>query len=136
MNSAEKEAVLHCLKSMIDETLCEKCLYYRNKPYTACEEDCIRLAIKALEQEPCTDAISRQAVLEIMDWGWKKGIYPTNKIANLPLVSPKQSFESMTNGEVIKALFPDNPIKEVLEQSLLSEIGENWWNAQYGGDAE
>lgn len=98
--------------------------------------DALRMARELLEQEPCTDAISRQAVLEIMDWGWKKGIYPTNKIANLPLVSPKQSFESMTNGEVIKALFPDNPIKEVLEQSLLSEIGENWWNAQYGGDAE
>lgn len=44
--------------------------------------------IAALEQEPCEDAISRKEVLKIMDWGWKKGIYPSNKIAALPSVTP------------------------------------------------
>lgn len=40
--------------------------------------------------EESEDCVSRQAVLKIMDWGWKKGIYPTNKIAAMPPVTPKQ----------------------------------------------
>ena len=61
MNSVEKETVLHCLKSMIDEEVCEECPLYGMTGTDHCEKDCVRLAINALEQEPCTDAISRQA---------------------------------------------------------------------------
>ena len=64
MNSVEKETVLHCLKSMIDEEVCEECPLYGTTGTDHCEKDCVRLAINTLEQEPCTDAISRQAVLE------------------------------------------------------------------------
>ena len=67
MNSAEKQTVLHCLKSMIDETACEECPLYGMTGTVHCEKDCVRLAINTLEQEPCTDAISRQAVLEIQE---------------------------------------------------------------------
>lgn len=63
MNSAEKQTVLHCLKSMIDEALCEECPLYGTTGTDHCEEDCVRLAINALEQEPCGDAISRAEVL-------------------------------------------------------------------------
>ena len=66
MNSVEKEAVLHCLKSMIDVEACEECPLYGTTGTDHCEKDCVRLAINALEQEPCEDAVSRQAVLEVI----------------------------------------------------------------------
>ena len=51
----------------------------------------VNMAIQALEQEPCEDCISRKEALKMMDWGWKKGIYPSNKIAALPSVQPKHT---------------------------------------------
>lgn len=48
MNSAEKEAVLHCLKSMIDEEVCEECPLYGTTGIDHCEKDCVRLAINTL----------------------------------------------------------------------------------------
>ena len=64
MNSAEKQTVLHCLKSMIDEAACEECPLYGMTGTDHCKKDCVRLAINALEKEPCTDAISRQAAID------------------------------------------------------------------------
>ena len=54
MNGLEKEAVLYCLKSMIDEEVCEECPLYGTTGTDHCEKDCVRLAINALEQEPKT----------------------------------------------------------------------------------
>lgn len=48
MNSVEKQAVLHCLKSMIDEEVCEECPLYGTTGTDHCEKDCVRLAINAL----------------------------------------------------------------------------------------
>ena len=48
MNSAEKQAVLHCLKSMIDVEVCEECPLYGITGTDHCEKDCVRLAINAL----------------------------------------------------------------------------------------
>lgn len=59
MNSAEKQAVLHCLKSMIDEAVCEECPLYGMTGTDHCENDCVRLAINALEQEPRDNATLR-----------------------------------------------------------------------------
>lgn len=87
MTKEEKEAVLHCLRAMIDEELCEECPLYGTTGTDHCEKDCVRLAIEELEQEPCDkcvystsegcqydditetippfeDCISRQAVIE------------------------------------------------------------------------
>lgn len=64
MTKEEKEAVLHCLRAMIDEELCEECPLYGTTGTDHCEKDCVRLAIEELEQEPCEDAISREAVIE------------------------------------------------------------------------
>lgn len=50
MNSAEKEAVLHCLKVMIDEEVCEECPLYGTTGTDHCEKDCVRLAINALSR--------------------------------------------------------------------------------------
>ena len=48
MNSADKQAVLHCLKSLIDEEVCEECPLYGTTGTDHCEKDCVRLAINAL----------------------------------------------------------------------------------------
>lgn len=48
MNSADKQAVLHCLKTMIDEEVCEECPLYGTTGTDHCEKDCVRLAINAL----------------------------------------------------------------------------------------
>lgn len=67
MTKEEKEAVLHCLRSMIDEELCEECPLYGTTGTDHCEKDCVRLAIEELEQEPCEDCISRQAVIDALN---------------------------------------------------------------------
>jgi hypothetical protein len=57
MTREEKEAVLHCLRAMIDEELCEECPLYGTTGTDHCEKDCVRLAIEALEQEPCDKCV-------------------------------------------------------------------------------
>lgn len=64
MNSADKQAVLHCLKSMIDEEVCEECPLYGTTGTDHCEKDCVRLAINALEQEPILDKIRAEIETE------------------------------------------------------------------------
>ena len=52
MTGEERENALHCLKVMIDEEVCEECKLYGTTGTDHCEADCVRVAIKALEQEP------------------------------------------------------------------------------------
>ena len=48
----------------------------------------IKRVIKALEQEPCEDAISRQAVLNLINADWKYEGLETD-VASLPPVNPQ-----------------------------------------------
>ena len=50
MNSTEKGIVLHCLKSLIDEEVCEECPIYGMTGTDHCEKDMIQLAINAIEK--------------------------------------------------------------------------------------
>lgn len=50
MNSADKGIVLHCLKALIDEEVCEECPIYGMTGTDHCEKDMIRLAINAIEK--------------------------------------------------------------------------------------
>ena len=51
-------------------------------------EEAIKVAIKDLEQEPCEDAISRQAVLDLVNADWKyEGL--EESINSLPPVTPQ-----------------------------------------------
>jgi hypothetical protein len=65
-------------------------------------EDAVEKAIKALEQEPCDDAISRQAVLdkevytETSD-GWTGWTVDVNDIKELPPVTPAEKVSSSEN---------------------------------------
>lgn len=50
----------------------------------------MREAIKALEQQPCDDCVSRQAVLEqAIDYGSKTFLIPVNSVKALPPVTPQ-----------------------------------------------
>ena len=57
----------------------------------------VRMAIKALELEPCEDAVSRQTVMKLLNEGWWKGVYPSRSIAELPSVTPQQKMGRWTH---------------------------------------
>lgn len=49
MTKKEKKNVLHCLKVMADEEVCEECDLYGTTGTDHCEYDCVKLAIEAIE---------------------------------------------------------------------------------------
>ena len=74
------------------------------------------MAIKALEQEPCDDAISRQAAIDALknledlqgrNVFTKNGLYPWNAIAQLPSVTPKQRTGHWIERPEIKTSAPE-----------------------------
>ena len=72
MTDKERELALYCLKASSDyhSEVCEECIKYPNCDHTG-QDDVIESIIKELESQPCTDAISRQAVLE-QTYNWSK----------------------------------------------------------------
>lgn len=121
MNSVEKGTVLHCLKSMIDEEVCEECPLYGMTGTDHCEKDCVRLAINALEQKPCEeldfvqphkkisvnlkpceDAISRQQAIdtfyEYPNVSWTT-LDILEKINSLPPVTTEKVGQWISNAE-------------------------------------
>lgn len=138
MTREEKQTVLHCLKSMIDEEVCEECPLYGTTGTDHCEKDCVRLAINVLEQVPCADAISRQAVLMEIDKYLcgvpfeEKGI--DEVIKDLPPVKPQytdaeiQKMQDLEFAEIQKAYeigkeegSSENPNKWIPVESALPE---------------
>ena len=114
------------------------------------EEDAVRLLDIVKNGTPIAEAydcILREFALEPFevfdDEEWTSS--DIRKYLNsLPSVIPKQSFEGMTNGEVLKKLFPDININDnPLFQEIYTEIPFNdyvgvnidcmreWWNALY-----
>jgi hypothetical protein len=89
------------------------------------------------------DELKNELMLDIPEQD--SGLYSDlcNIIDLLPPVTQKQSFEGMTNGEVIKALFPyveaeETPHLEVIETNLDQDFAytlfqKKWWNAPYNG---
>jgi hypothetical protein len=139
MNSAEKQTVLHCLKSMIDEEVCEECPLYGMTGTDHCEKDCVRLAINALEHEPCEDTISRQAAIDACLNGWNKDYKEIVKeIRALPPVTPQyteaeiQKMQDLEFAEIQKAYEigkAENPNKWIPVSERLPE-----WHWEAYGD--
>ena len=84
MNSEEKQAVLHCLKTMIDEEVCEECPLYGTTGTDHCEKDCVRLAINALSSSekpnkwiPVSERLPEvgSEVLVCFDFKGKRSVY-------------------------------------------------------------
>ena len=81
--------------------------------------------------------ISEQAVLEtIATWvktsepydrnGWLTPRYLYDRIKTIPTAEP---YEGMTNGEVVKAMFPNIP--RTLEWHIQNVTDDDWWNSPY-----
>lgn len=69
MTNEERELAIYCLKASNDfyNVVCEECKKYPNCDHFQ-QDELMEKVIKALEAQPCEDAISRQAVKEaIMD---------------------------------------------------------------------
>jgi hypothetical protein len=112
----------------------------------------IEMAIKALEQQPSDDCVSRQAVIETIDdcnSDGLKGIFCSyddgerfkEYIKKLPLVTPTFP-KGATNGHMIKAITGEDFSRgaSIYNHDLMICEGEyylafniDWWNAQYKG---
>lgn len=88
MNSAEKQAVLHCLKSMIDEEVCEECPLYGTTGTDHCEKDCVRLAINALSNAENPNKWIPVKWHEITDEEREREGYPKDWACHLDSIMP------------------------------------------------
>lgn len=52
MSDMTIQNAIHCMKAIICEEVCEECDYYGKTGTDHCEADAIRMAIKALEEQP------------------------------------------------------------------------------------
>lgn len=52
MSDMTIQNAIHCMKAMICEEVCEECDYYGKTGTDHCEADAVRMAIKALEEQP------------------------------------------------------------------------------------
>lgn len=129
----------------------------------------LKAAIKSLEQEPCEDCISRKAVIDAINNNrfrytvakedactgnvlWDSDLIDSNvvqDILNLPPIKPQEPktisiLDGATNGDVIKAKFPDAIKSNYIESSLDMKdyvtiylgdyemrVSYDWWNAPY-----
>lgn len=97
--------------------------------------------IKALEQQPCDDCVSRQAVKDIIH-EYKNNIdsqlsWLSDGVCDLPPVTPTFP-KGFTNGDVMKIMFPNYKfsnnfgyIDTVLNGRSYSFCPVEFWNAPY-----
>ena len=71
MTREERELAIYCLKASSDyhSEVCEACVKYPNCDHTMID-DMTEVIIKALEQQPCEDAISREDALMALTGEW------------------------------------------------------------------
>ena len=91
------------------------------------------------EQEPCEDTINRQAALKCFEYPNTRKSDFIAAIKRLPSARP--TFEGMTNGEVIMALFPKVSITEIGGGSTIVvanhfKFNATWWNSPYRNEVE
>lgn len=92
--------------------------------------DALNLAIKALEQQPCEDCISRQAVLYIINFE-NKWLYDANshnadtkiafstinyKIFKMPSVTPKYTDEEIDRAQAVEQAYVDKMVELTVEE--------------------
>lgn len=91
-----REEALYCMKanSILHSEICEECPLYGDTGVDHCFEEALYEAIKALEQEPCENAISREDALMALTGEWTDStdelIYRfIRQIRTLPSVNPQ-----------------------------------------------
>lgn len=98
------------------------------------------MAIKALEQEPCEDAVSRKSVITIIQNHWWNCRDIDKLVNELPPVTPQEQFKPMVEIDlysVIKQKYIEREVldeirTEIEEQVLesLSDGGDDWFTAE------
>ena len=112
-------------------TEAQKCLYHiaenmrMDKSISKEGYEYFQQAIKALEQEPCEDAVSRQAVLDLVNADWKyEGL--ESYIKDLPPVTPQPK-----TGHWIKQVLTVKPFGEdtvLCNQCAFMTVKDNEYN--------
>ena len=108
------------------------------------EKEALYMAIKALEEEPCEDCISREdAINKIEEWanGFEEGSYFSGKsvadairacggiIAELPPVRPKYTDEEIDRAQAVEQAYVDKMVEMAVEE-LKRPKGE-WIDIEY-----
>lgn len=98
-----------------------KIVHKMNEPRAIYISEALDMAIKALEQQPCSDAISRQAVLE-QTYNWSKDEflrvtnpfdYLRKRINSLPPVNPQPKTGYWEHGRELSRVFMSNVLKGI-----------------------
>lgn len=104
MTDKERKLALYCLKANSDyhSEVCEECINYPNCDHMI-QDDVTETIIKALEQEPCDDCISRQAAIMCLtginlptDLDKLIALY-NKRLKALPPVKPKRNIVNCEN---------------------------------------
>lgn len=88
-----REEAIFCEKSYIGETNCKDCKYYSTN--TCKSRESHKMAIKALEQQPCEDCISREDAIKQCGFGMTS-LHIADNLRRLPSVQPKPKTETIT----------------------------------------
>lgn len=72
MSDMTIQNAIHCMKAIICEEVCEECDYYGKTGTDHCEADAVRMAIKALEEQPqwipCSERLPEDISPVIITW--------------------------------------------------------------------
>ena len=79
-----REEALYCIKanSVLHSEICEECPLYGDTGIDHCFEEALDMAVEALEQDPCNDAISRQAAIDAANKVIERDTSGNNDVVN------------------------------------------------------
>lgn len=107
MSDMTIQNAIHCMKAIICEEVCEECDYYGKTGTDHCEADAVRMAIKALEEQPhwipCSERLPERGTSILMSsrQGWvAEGEYK-GVLDGCHLWIEYRWSASLTNGEII-----------------------------------
>lgn len=112
MTREDRKNVLHCLKVMIDEEVCEECNLYGTTGTDHCEKDCVRMAIEALQTEP---------------YFWEK----------CPYYEPDIMFDGKEEYDWGKCTYKPEPCEDCISrEDVISAITDLWEPIEYRDEDE
>ena len=117
MENKNIQVTLHCLKTMLCTEHCEECPVYGETGTDHCEEDAVRYAIQALEENQQYRAIGTVE-------GYERAIQSSIENYNLyrEYKGKVQEFESIGTVEEFKALKEKSKPKKVKDEYETSQI--------------
>lgn len=124
MTDEERKIALYCLKVSSDyhSEVCQECIKFHNCDHVG-KDDVTETIIKALEQEVCGDAVSRQDVDQnIYDYAESNGLSYANMknaILDLPSVTPTRCIATVQ--------FSKDDLQEIVDEKVKEfTLVQNW----------